>query len=65
MTEGYGPTNTHLVYNLTNVLAPHRGCSSGVERSLRMRDVLGSIPSISTFFYLSVHFIKKVRLVIR
>ena len=31
--------------------AVSRGCSSGVERSLRMRDVLGSIPSISTHFY--------------
>ena len=30
-----------------------RGCSSGVERSLRMRDVLGSIPSISTSFFSS------------
>ena len=50
MTEGYWPTSFHSLYRLTNVPAFHWGCSSGVERSLRMRDVLGSIPSISTHF---------------
>ena len=49
-SERYGRTNTHSNYKLTNAHVTHRGCSSGVERSLRMRDVLGSIPSISTLF---------------
>ena len=39
------------IYCSTKKLSLFRGCSSGVERSLRMRDVLGSIPSISTFYF--------------
>ena len=45
----------NIIYNaflLPNVVS--RGFSSVVERSLRMRDVRGSIPLTSTFFFFNL-----------